>query len=58
MVMRSVLDALNTTEDRYWHVFLTELVGGEIVLVLSKQKSTLPIKQYALSLNSSIETEI
>jgi len=55
-VMRSVLDALNTTQDRFWHVFLTELAGGDMALVLSKQKSTLPIKQYVLSLSSNIET--
>jgi hypothetical protein len=53
-VMRSTLGALNTTEKEdgghYWHVFLNEKPDGEIALVLSKEKRTLPLLRYELPL--------
>jgi hypothetical protein len=52
-VIRSVLDALSTTGDRYWHLHLTEGQGGSVSLVLPKTKSSLPLASYLLQLGSS-----
>jgi hypothetical protein len=51
-VIRSVLDALNTTGDRYWHLHLTEGQDDSVSLTLPKTKSSLPLASYLLQLGS------
>jgi hypothetical protein len=53
-VMRIALEALWTTEteagSRYWHIHLRETSPGKFVLLLPKQKATLPLLKYEISL--------
>jgi hypothetical protein len=53
-VLRGVLSALDTTETeagkRYWHIHLSETSDGEIGLILSKKKTTMPLGKYQLKL--------
>jgi hypothetical protein len=49
-VMHKYLSSLRTTEDRYWHVDLTDSKDGHLEMFLAKTKKTLPLDPYALKL--------
>ena len=52
-VLRGILDQLNTTNNRYWHLHLVEDHSGHISLMLPKSKSLLPLAPYAFCLSST-----
>ena len=50
LVFRKYLDDLHTTDDRYWHIVLTETASGELAIGLPKRRSSVMLEPYALKL--------
>lgn len=55
-VLHKFLDHLHTTRSDagsyYWHIQLSEAASGEVVLLIPKQKTNLPLSDYVLKLSS------
>lgn len=49
-VMHECLPGLRTTEDRYWHIDLTESSDGHLSMYLAKTKQVRPLASYAIAL--------
>jgi hypothetical protein len=49
-IMHECLSSLRTTEDKYWHVDLTDSKDGHLEMFLAKTKKSLPLAPYFLKL--------
>lgn len=49
-IMHECLSSLRTTEDRYWHVDLSDTADGHLEMYLAKTKRVIPLAAYAIAL--------
>ena len=51
-IMHKHLPALRTTDDKYWHVDLSDAEDGHVAMFLAKTREMVSLTPYALSLGS------
>lgn len=49
-IMHECLSSLRTTDEKYWHVDLSDSLDGHLEMVLARTKKALPLAPYALKL--------